>query len=166
MDNTESEDFDLNRIMNCSHEKGFLMSSHELKSGEILHVPFGQLKKDYPCETAKHTKDMVTGRSRRDNHQKWALELLKQRNKSIRRMSSAYGSERAHRVITGRVKRSRIGESKPRNARFTSKAMRGKHGIKIPNSTKEALILDRINNDNKWCDAMQKELMALEKLNV
>ena len=28
------------------------------------------------------------------------------------------------------------------------------------------MILDRINGDNKWHDAMQKELMALEKLNA
>ena len=26
--------------------------------------------------------------------------------------------------------------------------------------------MDRINGDNKWYDAMQKELMALEKLNA
>ena len=44
--------------------------------------------------------------------------------------------------------------------------MREKYGIKIPNTTREALILDRINGENKWYDAIQKELIALEKLNV
>ena len=44
--------------------------------------------------------------------------------------------------------------------------MREKFGIKVPNSTKKALLSDMINGDVKWCDAIQKELMALEKLNA
>ena len=44
--------------------------------------------------------------------------------------------------------------------------MRKKFGIKVPNSTKEASLLDKTNGDSKWHDAIQKELMALQKLNV
>ena len=61
MDDADLEDFDLNPIINYSHEKGFLMLSCELKSGEILPVPFEQLKKDYLYETVRHAKDMVIG---------------------------------------------------------------------------------------------------------
>ena len=89
--------------MNCNHEQGFLMLSCELKSREILPVTFEQLKQDYPHETAKHTKDIVIGHSRKEYYQKWALELLKQRKKSIRMMISAHGVERAHRAIIRRV---------------------------------------------------------------
>ena len=45
MNDVDLEDFDLNQIINYSHEKGFLMLSCELKSGEILPVPFDQLKR-------------------------------------------------------------------------------------------------------------------------
>ena len=113
MDDADLEDFDLNRIINYSHEKNFLILSCELKSGEILPVPFEQLKKDHPCETARCTKDMIVGRFRRNCHQKWALELLKQRSMPIRRMSSAHGVERACRVIIRRAKRDRTGKVNP-----------------------------------------------------
>ena len=45
MNDVDLEGFDLNQIINYSHEKGFLMLSCELKSGEILPVPFDQLKR-------------------------------------------------------------------------------------------------------------------------
>ena len=109
---------------------------------------------------------MVIGRSRGDYHQNWASKLLKQRIITIRRMSRVHGVEKSYRVIIRRVKKARTGSKKSRNARVVSQSMRETFGIKIPNSTKEALILDRINGDNKWHDSMQKELMALEKLNV
>ena len=44
--------------------------------------------------------------------------------------------------------------------------LREKFGIRIPNNVKEALILDRINNDAKWKDVIEKEFGALEKMNV
>ena len=40
MDDVDLEGFDLNQIINYSHENGFLMLSCELKSGEIIPVPF------------------------------------------------------------------------------------------------------------------------------
>ena len=63
-------------------------------------------------------------------------------------MNRAHGVERVYRLIIIRVKRVRREASKSRNIRVTSKAMREKYGIK------------------KWYDTMQKELIALEKLNV
>ena len=44
--------------------------------------------------------------------------------------------------------------------------MREKFGVKIPNSTKEDLLLDKINCDNKWHDYIQKESIALEKIST
>ena len=44
--------------------------------------------------------------------------------------------------------------------------MREKYAIKILNTTREALILDRINGDNKWYDAIEKELIVLEKFSI
>ena len=36
----------------------------------------------------------------------------------------------------------------------------------MPNTIKEALLLDKINGDSKWYDVTKKEMMTLEKLNV
>ena len=47
----------------------FLTLSYELKSEEIIPVPFDKLRYDYPCETAKHIKEKVVGAFRRDYHQ-------------------------------------------------------------------------------------------------
>ena len=41
-----------------------------------------------------------------------------------------------------------------------------KFGIKIPNDTREALELDRINGNTKWADAIAKEMNGLERLGV
>jgi len=39
-------------------------------------------------------------------------------------------------------------------------------GIKIPRSTREALLFDRENGNNKWAEAMAKEMAGLERLGV
>ena len=46
------------------------------------------------------------------------------------------------------------------------KGRREKFGIVIPNSTREALLLDKINNDTKWGDAIAKEMNCLIHLDV
>ena len=55
------EDFDLNKIMNCIHEKVFLNLLCESKSGDFLQVRFGQLRHDCPNKTAKCVKEKVIG---------------------------------------------------------------------------------------------------------
>ena len=52
-----------------------------------------------------------------------------------------------------------------RNARVSSAPIREKFGIQILNAVKEVLLLDKINGNAKWCNAIQKEMKALEKLN-
>ena len=44
--------------------------------------------------------------------------------------------------------------------------LREKFGIRITNIVNEALIFDKINNNTKWQDAIEKELSALEKMNA
>ena len=68
---------------------------------------------------------------------------------SIRRMNRVHGVYRSHCMIVRRAKNFRTGPNKSRNTRVTSQTMREKFGVKVPNSTKEALILNRINGDNK-----------------
>ena len=53
-----------------------------------------------------------------------------------------------------------------RNKRNAKNKKKEKFGIKILNSTTEALLLDKANRDDKWGEAIAKEMGALERLNV
>eukprot|EP00957_Ditylum_brightwellii_P210501 15365052-Ditylum_brightwellii.AAC.3 len=53
-----------------------------------------------------------------------------------------------------------------RNARNQKKKIREKFRIKIPRNTKEALLLDKKNGDNKLKEAICKEMDALERFGV
>eukprot|EP00957_Ditylum_brightwellii_P211062 15365713-Ditylum_brightwellii.AAC.2 len=44
--------------------------------------------------------------------------------------------------------------------------MREKFGIRVPKSTREAMLLDKANGDNKWGDTIVKEMSTLERLCV
>ena len=48
-----------------------------------------------------------------------------------------------------------------KNSRDKKNVKREKFGIDIPNSVREALILDRINKNNLWADAIKKEMLGL-----
>ena len=78
-----------------------------------------------------------------------------------RRMSRVRDMKKACRILSRRMKKVRPGSKKSRNTRVSSQKMREKFGVKIPNATKESLMLDRTNGDNKWHDSMQKEQMTL-----
>ena len=52
-----------------------------------------------------------------------------------------------------------------KNQRNIRERRREKFGFQIPNSTRDALILDQINGNTKWEDSIQKEMTALHKLN-
>ena len=43
--------------------------------------------------------------------------------------------------------------------------MKEKLGVKIPRNMKEALLFDKENKNNKWMDAVAKEIDALKRLN-
>ena len=50
-----------------------------------------------------------------------------------------------------------------RNTRTSKKNNRIKFGIKVPNSVKEDLLLDRENNNILWAEAITKKMTALRK---
>ena len=52
-----------------------------------------------------------------------------------------------------------------KNSRDEKNKNREKFGIKIPNSVKEALSLDKINKNTLWADAMEKEMNGLNNAN-
>ena len=73
--------------------------------------------------------------------------------------------DKAHEVTIRRLKRAKSNR-KSRNARNAMFGVREKFRTKIPNSIKEALLLDKLNRDTKWSNAMNKKIAALEKLGI
>ena len=85
---------------------------------------------------------------------------------SIERMSRVCGVENEFRTHIRRIeKASKSGSSKSLNSRASTKSNRRKFGIKVLISTKKRVTVCE-NGDNKWCKAIHKELIALEKLNT
>ena len=186
-----NDEYEFEKIVDHYFKDGALILkarywSDVLGEDNILEVPFGILKKDYPMDVARYVKNYVVEKSRRDGQfNAWASKVLKANARRIKRMYRMKEIDRSFRIgvlkQSGRDKQlSRlrlISKSKstvPRalkkkiskNARNQRKEMREKFGIKIPNNTREALLLDRMNGDNKWAEAIKKEMDALDRLGV
>ena len=103
---------------------------------------------------AKYIRKEVAEQKRGGPHEMWAKKIIKNANQTIRRLSRPYNIDRfIHLNNTKNITIQRISKNK-RNQKMVN---REKFGIKIPNSVKEALILDRQNNNTLWSDAMAKE---------
>jgi len=129
---------------------------------ETFDVPFRVLKKDVPLELAKYIRDKVVEGNRRTGHfNTWAKTFLKNHSRTICRLHAYYNTGR---TIRARKNRTRNGPS--RNQRVTEKPDHEKHGITIPKNTREALLLDKANNNTLWSDAIAKEINSLKELGV
>ena len=65
--------------------------------------------------------------------------------------------EQKKQIKMRRLSRNKINERKKQRTKF---------GIKVPNSVKEALLLDSQNKNTLWADAIKKEMTALDKAGV
>lgn len=161
--NASEEDFEFNSILSHSWVDGILVFNVELTSGKTLDIPFPLLKKDRPIETARYINIHVLEESRHGIHTTWAKNILKQANRSIRRMSHHYNVDRFIRIKKYKeISTRRIS----RNKQMEKHKNRIKFGIRVPNSVREALIFDRENKNTLWGDAIQKEMAALDKAQV
>eukprot|EP00957_Ditylum_brightwellii_P037441 2832252-Ditylum_brightwellii.AAC.1 len=52
-----------------------------------------------------------------------------------------------------------------RNARNLN-VVRKKYGINVPKNTKKVLLLDKVNGNKKWAEAIFKEMGTIDQLNV
>ena len=131
-----------------------------LTSGKNYEIPFNVIKKDRPIETAKFIRDNVVESKRGGRYNQWAKKVIKQSERTIRRLSRYHNIDKVIRmrknsIITMNLRRM------SKNTRNKKIVNREKFGIKIPNNVREALILDRINKNNLWAEAMAKEMAAL-----
>ena len=112
---------------------------------------------------AKYAQKYAISKKRGYCHQVWVKNLLSRRRTLIEGLELAHGKSNIHRLRIRRLKKRKT-KSKSMNDRSSANKMREKFGVVVPNTVKEALLLDKMNGDSKWCDATKKEMMALEKL--
>ena len=105
-------------------------------------MSFNDAKKDHPTEVVKCIMAHEVGR----RHKTWAKNTLRSQRRNLRRLNFMCGVDKAFHLNIRRVKR-RKGSS--RNTRNTKVKLREKFGVRIPNNLKEALMLDKVNNNTK-----------------
>ncbi len=127
-----------------------------------LDVPFHVLRKDVPLELARYIRNSVLEKRRGGYYNTWASKILKQHGRTIRRLHRFYNVSRTVSARRNREKRKTLS----RNQRLAFDTNREKHGIKIPNTTRQALLLDIDNKDTMWGDSIAKEMNSLRNLGV
>ena len=160
INNNEEEDYEFSRIKDHKWTDGSLVLDVELTSGKVIDIPFHLMKKDRPLELARYIRNYVIEEKRGGMYEMWAKKIIKQANRTIRRLKRYHNIERLERLRIVRTRRM------SRNKRMKNKSPRIKFGIKVPNSIREAFELDIENKNNLWADAIVKELTALNEAGV
>ena len=138
------EDFEFHHIRSHKWEDGILVFDVELCSGKNYDVPFNLIKKDRPIETAKYIRNNVVENKRGGIYEQWAKKIIKNSVRTIRRLHRCYNTDkymRARKNVDLAIRNRRVSK----NSRDQGIKNREKFGIRIPNSVKEALLLDRMN---------------------
>eukprot|EP00957_Ditylum_brightwellii_P058693 4451394-Ditylum_brightwellii.AAC.1 len=136
--------------------------SEVLGEDNIMDISFNIMKKDNPVVFAQYIKEYVVDALQRNSvYSTWANKLLKQNGRVVQRNRQTreltWGKILDKEAIPPGIKK-----KISRNKRSAKNKKKEKCGIKIPNSTREALLLDKANKDNKWGEAIAKEIEALE----
>ena len=67
----------------------------------------------------------------------------------MQRLNRVRGVDAVHRISIWRIKKAKYNEKISSDTQVSSGLIHEKFGIKIPNTVKEALLLDKINRDTK-----------------
>jgi hypothetical protein len=106
---------------------------------------------------ARYIRDNVVESKQNGYFNQWSKNALRAQAHSIRRT-------RATHICVGPSLHNRENTSISRNSRNARMTNREKFSIRIPNTTTEALRLDKENNNLLWAEAIDKEMSALERL--
>ena len=155
-----NEDFEFHHIQSHKWSDGILVFNVVLQSGQNFDIPFNIIKKDRPLETAKYIRSNVVEKKRNGKYNNWAMGIIKQSIRTVRRLSRLYNVDRIMRLrknadVVMKIRRL------SKNTRDKNIKNKEKFGVKVPNNVRDALILDRINKNTLWADAMTKEMSAL-----
>ena len=76
------------------------------------------------------------------------------------------GQDKGFHIKMRRKAQGASSKRKSKNTRNANIKLRKKFRTRVPNLVKEAPLLDKLNNNTKWQDVIEKELKALDKLKV
>jgi hypothetical protein len=119
------------------------------------------LKEDNPMLLARYILEHPVEKTRSGFWNTWAKDMVNSVNKTLRRLRSMYELDQAT-INIGDLpfrKASRVCRRKKKKPDFGSMAI--KFGVDVPRTVDEALALDKKNGDNKWAEAIQKEMQGL-----
>jgi hypothetical protein len=127
------------------------------KDGQESYINADFMQSDDPLRLAKYIKERPVERLRNGFWSQWAdrtLRDISQTNHKLRRMYYNVSLNDNYYPYSRRVIR--------RKKTYPLK-METFMGIEIPRNTREAIYLDRKNKDNKWGDAMKKEIGSIQE---
>eukprot|EP00957_Ditylum_brightwellii_P087159 6633279-Ditylum_brightwellii.AAC.1 len=182
----QADNYELDVIVDHHFKDGILILktrnySESNNSKDVWEAPFNALKKDTPLEVARYIQNHVTEASRKNGHYTtWTRNILKQATRSVKRMHHLFGADKNYRSKVARrsgqdcqlvrnyleackedPQNEQVKKKLSRNVRNKKNKIQEKIGIKIPGNAKEALFLDKKNGNNKWAEAILKEMGAL-----
>jgi hypothetical protein len=176
------EDYDFQQIVDHTFENGQLIMTIQYwnvitDEAKTLNIPFGIAKKDLPLECARYIRLYVQDDKRNGYFNNWSKKTIQQLERNIRRLRRIFNVDKTLRVEGTRrrinlARRSAIHKisgikpTEPKTRAKKKSTVEEQFGIKIPRSTREALLFDRENGNNKWAEAMAKEMAGLERLGV
>ena len=126
---------------------------------KIWNIPFNILKNDAPYDIAKFIKTNVSEIKRLGTYATWEHRTILSMNRRVIHLQSTST------LLWSHYKRSTVRATKTkqsRNTRTKKKGLKTKFGIQIPKSVKQALHYDKINGNNKWKQAIDKEMKEME----
>ena len=138
--------------MSHSFENGLLYLLIELVNGNYATVACELLKQESPDLLSNYVQNNTVDPKRHGPCVSWAKRHKREKTLTVRRLCKAYGFLNSYRVTIRRSDKSTFKSPNPkkkaklsRNARITAFHVREKHGIKILNSVKEALLLYKLS---------------------
>ena len=164
--------------------EGMLEMQVLYSTGELEWHPMSLIKEEDPHAVAHYLLDADLGdKAMNSRHKRWARKFLRDLKKTMRRMfrvdydgyqitvhdspeqtlqsrrstmnansSRAAASQKKRRQQSG--KRKKPGKNNRSMGNY-------KYGVRVPKNWKEARALDKANGDNKWKEAVEKEIAAL-----
>ena len=185
----EDDDDDMfESVVGHESDRGVLKLHLRYTTGEVTTVPFSLCKRDYPYAVSQYILEKkigsADGRYKTGRFLRWARLFQRQCNRVVRRVARREAQFQQELTIDDfdrplnlpenivRCRRTKPGAPPTRSGgRKRTKPGRNrriptvKYGAKVPTSIAECKAFDEENGNNRWMEAIKKEISSLLSLN-
>jgi len=150
---------DIEDILNLSFnpEDGTLQANIKWKDGQESIIPAATLQVDDPVHLASFIKSHQVERSRSGYWNNWSKTTLKDIRTITRCLKQKYIIEDSSKNEYYHCRRT------VRKRKTNSNQLHSYLGVEIPRTVQEALAMDVKNQDNKWKEAMEKDISSMQE---